>query len=744
VSQDFMNQFIKDNQLDIDTVLKHHLLFYNLLYSRVWQYIFKTLPTKKDFSKFVEEYKLPIERPEPVTGKLLETIVNSFFPLKIGHIKKIDSEKLCRYVDTILEERLNTSFIQKFIIEKLCYRFNEPVPTAPNLFYMFVVIYKSYTAKKVQLVRDDKISPLTHTLNETLEYDDFDKKYMTEYEKAQYIIQKDNNIYTKSMEATAVIIDTVVSKEFISSFIEKIENIDKKNVSIFNLTSTYIKHDSYYNFMIPRDLVKHIPAMYNSCFLISSKRLPEIRSLSNKKENSIHFIVNYKESTQNEQDFTQAIQSYDRTLVEHIDLMKLDTKNKVYYLPKTYVDYEQNPYSFIHRSIIVGQQTYDRHQADIDNFLKDNNITMYLPNSEIYKADFVIDLYEEIDTIFYNYNGIIPFVAKGSPYITNSVNGYVNNNLSSIFENIIRLYDSPHLVKEFKENTKVVQLMYHDLLVNEMFKKHKELVCPFNDISPRNNIMLYYNFIYPYFWKNLEKIVAIRMAKESENVVVLIDNRPNPLSIVSVLFTLANTRSFNWVCKLYTSKKGISYYKKYLGKYAEIIHEPSLDVNIFHIDVYNELLKNVSFWKGLKAEKCLIIQDDGVIIRPGVEQYMIYDYIGAPWADAPGNEYLKNVVNPNLVGNGGLSLRTVSKMIEVIEKFDSEKKLLFFRNINIIPEDVYFVKGLTRIEANLPNIENAAPFSSEELCFMGSIGFHKLWGYFNANIVAEFFEKALV
>lgn len=745
ISTDFMNQFIKDNQLDLDTVFKHHLLFYNLLYCHTWKYIFKTLPTKKDFSKYQEEYKFPLDRPEPVDGKLIQTIVNSFFPLRLGYIKKLDTSKLVQYIDKIIEKKYDTSFIQDFVLEKLCYRFNETRPIAPNLFYSFVSIYKSYTSKQVKLIKDDRINPVSHTVNETIVYDAFDKKYMSEYEKAHYIMHKDNHMFVNSNDATAIILDTHVSTEFLRDLIDRIEEVTKRNVTIFNLTNTYYKHDTYFNFMVSRDMLKYVPAMYECCFLISSRRLPEVRSLSRKKDTSIHYIYNYQADEDADQPAAnkEIVDEYDRAIVSNLSLLSLDTQMKVYYIPKTYTDKEQNPYSFVHNMVMFTQDTYDRHQSQIDAFVADKKISMCLATCGKFKADFVVDLYNQIDIIEYNYNGVIPFVGKASPYIVNSVNGYVNNKIESVFEAIKGLYESPHLIKEFKENCKIVQCMYHDMAINGVFKHHLELSCPFKDISPKNSLLIYHNFVYQYFWKNLEKIVGIRMAKESENVVVLVDNRPNALSIASVLFTLSNIKTFNWVCKIYTSKKGLQYYKKYLGRYADIIHDPLLDVNIFHIDVYNELLKSVGFWKGMKAEKCLIIQDDGVILRSGVEQFLHFDYVGAPWADAVGNEYLKTEVNPDLVGNGGLSLRSVAKMIEVLEKFDNEKRLLFFKNINIVPEDVYFAKGLKKLGANLPTTENALAFSSEQLCYMESLGFHKLWGYFNSTVVKQYFDKAL-
>lgn len=65
--------------------------------------------------------------------------------------------------------------------------------------------------------------------------------------------------------------------------------------------------------------------------------------------------------------------------------------------------------------------------------------------------------------------------------------------------------------------------------------------------------------------------------------------------------------------------------------------------------------------KYINTEFCLVVQHDGFIINPDVwtEEFMYYDYVGAPWPD--------NYVNR--VGNGGFSLRSKKFLDACIEIF---------------------------------------------------------------------------
>jgi len=67
---------------------------------------------------------------------------------------------------------------------------------------------------------------------------------------------------------------------------------------------------------------------------------------------------------------------------------------------------------------------------------------------------------------------------------------------------------------------------------------------------------------------------------------------------------------------------------------------------------------------------------------------------------------------------------------------------LFYHNLCLMPEDVYFVKHLKKIEGvTLPTQEVASKFSSEEILNEDSIGFHKVWSYHKVEDILRYFRR---
>jgi hypothetical protein len=131
----------------------------------------------------------------------------------------------------------------------------------------------------------------------------------------------------------------------------------------------------------------------------------------------------------------------------------------------------------------------------------------------------------------------------------------------------------------------------------------------------------------------------------------------------------------------------------------------------------------------LKGEKILIYQEDSIIFKDNINQFLEYDFIGAPFLKSSND-------TPNCVGNGGLSLRTKSKMIEVIDKFSpidynynsSTIDYMQYVNLEFPPEDVYFSKCMQeQFIGIVANWDDAYNFSSETVLNENSFGGHKIW-----------------
>jgi hypothetical protein len=307
-------------------------------------------------------------------------------------------------------------------------------------------------------------------------------------------------------------------------------------------------------------------------------------------------------------------------------------------------------------------------------------------------------------------------------------------------------------VKQSNPEKHIYFVPHHSQELHSWALKHYiQYKCPFKLKHPLNNVLIYVDFICKYSkyierHTNTNQELKTTNPKKIKNCVVLVDTRYNVMSLWSLLITLhnirQNTNSDNdWQALVYTSPKACSQYKNSLSKHGynenqdliKIIECPSLECNLFHMEMYNAFLKNEYFWKDLMDQdftKCLIIQDDGMLIsNNNFDEYLMYDYVGAPWTDVPDNAYIKKHINTELVGNGGFSLRDVALSYKVCSQFQQEKNELFYHNINEVPEDIYFVNCFKKIGGKIATFDVARKFSVEQVYQHKPCGFHKFWMY---------------
>jgi hypothetical protein len=128
--------------------------------------------------------------------------------------------------------------------------------------------------------------------------------------------------------------------------------------------------------------------------------------------------------------------------------------------------------------------------------------------------------------------------------------------------------------------------------------------------------------------------------------------------------------------------------------------------NINSLDDYNKLLTSIHFWEQVPFDKVLIFQHDSRILRAGIDEFLEWDYVGAPW---------KFQMNG---GNGGLSLRSKQSMIDTLNSFKWDNSKGY--------EDVFYSNHL---------IGNLAPrcicekFSCETIFKLGTFGCHAIDKY---------------
>lgn len=131
---------------------------------------------------------------------------------------------------------------------------------------------------------------------------------------------------------------------------------------------------------------------------------------------------------------------------------------------------------------------------------------------------------------------------------------------------------------------------------------------------------------------------------------------------------------------------------------------------------YNALLTSADFWRLVPFENVLVFQHDSLLLRDGVEAFVGYDWVGAPWPE------------PLDGGNGGLSLRTRWFMLYAIsdEPWRGD-----------VNEDIYFCRQAKKLGARLAPREVCSAFSCERIFRLGTIGCHAIERWLSPEQVAE-------
>lgn len=141
------------------------------------------------------------------------------------------------------------------------------------------------------------------------------------------------------------------------------------------------------------------------------------------------------------------------------------------------------------------------------------------------------------------------------------------------------------------------------------------------------------------------------------------------------------------------------------------LNKIKLNIENLSSNQYSLLLKSSSLYKCIESEICLIFQTDTLILNGNlIDKFLVYDYVGAPWTNG-------------VVGNGGLSLRRKSKMIEICDKVPQN----FINHSN---EDLYF-SYQNIVALNKPSFQDAQLFSVETVFHEKSFGIHAPWKHLN-------------
>jgi hypothetical protein len=144
-----------------------------------------------------------------------------------------------------------------------------------------------------------------------------------------------------------------------------------------------------------------------------------------------------------------------------------------------------------------------------------------------------------------------------------------------------------------------------------------------------------------------------------------------------------------------------------------------ISIENFTIDQYSQYMMYKDVYNIIPTETFLIFQLDTLIsnrYKDFINDFIKYDYVGAPWAFN------------NQVGNGGLSLRKKSVILNVLDKYNPYE----YDGL----EDTYYAKYIT----NKPTFEEAKLFSVETVFSEKSFGIHKCWNHLHPSQISEIAE----
>ena len=139
-----------------------------------------------------------------------------------------------------------------------------------------------------------------------------------------------------------------------------------------------------------------------------------------------------------------------------------------------------------------------------------------------------------------------------------------------------------------------------------------------------------------------------------------------------------------------------------------------LDIDNINRKQYSSLLCTIDFWKKFEGEKLLIYQEDSCIFKSNIEDFLEVDYIGSPWKKYYIDYYN---INPNLCGNGGISLRSKSVMIKCLELSKGYH-----------PEDIFFSNFVYNLkDVKLADYDSANKFGQESVYSEDPFCGHQFW-----------------
>ena len=233
----------------------------------------------------------------------------------------------------------------------------------------------------------------------------------------------------------------------------------------------------------------------------------------------------------------------------------------------------------------------------------------------------------------------------------------------------------------------------------------------------------------------------------SDKEAVLVETRVFP-HVEFVIRAFLKNMGPGWMLTIICSDENEDLMKSIAAGISANIRLLKLKQRITAVNDYNDLFLTPHFWRTLRGEKILVFQEDSILFQTGVDEFIPYDFTGSVWPS--------NVIDvPSGVGNGGLSLRSRSIMIRVLEQYDVStfipsdnlRYYMALQGLKRVPEDVYFAHAIETLgigrqaprDVAMKLIESLLPEDTNDI-----IGGHQWWSAMPGTKWLEYAHEKLI
>lgn len=225
-------------------------------------------------------------------------------------------------------------------------------------------------------------------------------------------------------------------------------------------------------------------------------------------------------------------------------------------------------------------------------------------------------------------------------------------------------------------------------------------------------------------------------------VAVIVEPRRHPY-LVKVVKNFIDILPDEWYIKIFHGLNA----KQFLldSELKPYIESGKILLQALHTDnlnsfTYSDLFKTTKFWEDCLGENILIFQTDSILCSKSkfkIDDFLDFHYIGSAWR----NQFGENSHG----GNGGLSFRKASSMIECIKKYPplptSNYPPFDINKFNPqTGEDAYFIQALKLLNKKIGSRTDCLKFGVQHFFPYNSFGAHKFYNYLKEDEYNRFLE----